>query len=56
MRQSRHKLVLHSNYGAGTKGMLGLRAWTREWLWPYQGQDYRGLVTRVYAQRENLDN
>ena len=31
------------------KGLLGLRAWYREWFKPYRGLDYKGLVAEYMA-------
>jgi len=28
----------------GRRGFLGLRAWAREWFWPYMSKDYKGIV------------
>lgn len=30
--------------GRGPRGLLGLRAWAREWFWPYMSADYKGIV------------
>ena len=39
----------------GKRGVFGLRAWGKEWFYPYFGKDYRGLVEE-YRTRWGLEN
>jgi len=38
--------------GMGPRGLLGLRAWVREWFWPYMSADYKGFVEEFKAGQE----
>ena len=38
--------------GTGARGLLGLRAWAREWFWPYMSADYKGIVEEFKAGLE----
>jgi dimethylaniline monooxygenase (N-oxide forming) len=41
--------------GKGPRGFLGLRAWAREWFWPYMSADYKGIVEEFKAGLEKSE-